>query len=72
MGSYAQHGGGPPIQKSLEDVAAKVVRVHVDGIGRTKESLVMNNLASLFKVKHFEDLVVTAEDVRGKLRGNAI
>lgn len=71
MGSYAQRGeyGGPPIQKNLEDMAANVVRVHVDGIGRTKESLVMSNLASLFQVKHFEDLVVSAEEVRGKLRG---
>ena len=53
----------------FDEIKAEVVRVHVDGIGRTKESLVMKNLASMFNVKHFQDLVVEAQEVRSKLKG---
>lgn len=65
MGSY--HAQTPTLK--FDEIAAKVVRVHVDGVGRTKESLVMKNLASMFNVKHFEDLVVEAQEVRSKLKG---
>ena len=53
----------------FDEMAAKVVRVHVDGVGRTKESLIMKTLASMFQVKHFQDLVVEAQTVRSKLLG---
>lgn len=62
------HEGQEP-QVKLNDIPAKVVRVHVDGIGRTKESLIMKNLAAMFNVTHFEDLVIQAQDVRTKLQG---
>jgi len=57
-------------QIRFDEMKAKVVRVHVDGIGRTKESLVMKNLTAMFSVKHFEDLVVASQEVRSKLKGS--
>ena len=54
---------------SLNDVAANVVKIHVDGVGRTKESLIMKTLASVFQVKHFEQLVLEAQEVKSKLLG---
>jgi len=54
---------------SLNDVAANVVKIHVDGVGRTKESLIMKTLASVFHVKHFEQLVLEAQEVKSKLLG---
>ena len=54
---------------SLNDVSANVVKIHVDGVGRTKESLIMKTLASVFQVKHFEQLVLEAQVVKSKLLG---
>jgi len=53
----------------LKHLSAKVVRVHVDGIGRTKESLVMKNLASIFKVSNFEDLALETVEIQNRLLG---
>ena len=61
---------GASTQIKYDEIVAKVVRVHVDGLGRTNESLVMKNLKSMFSVKHFEDLVVKSEEVRSRLAGN--
>ena len=57
---------------SLNDVAANVVKIHVDGVGRTKESLIMKTLASVFQVKHFEQLVLEAQEVKSKLLGKHV
>ena len=65
------HEGQEP-QVKLNDIPAKVVRVHVDGIGRTKESLIMKNLAAMFNVTHFEDLVIQAQGVRTTLQGEIL
>ena len=69
-GNGTDQGQEPPVK--LNDIPAKVVRVHVDGIGRTKESLIMKNLSSMFNVTHFEDLVINAQDVRTKLQGKQV
>ena len=61
-------GTGPGIPVRFDEIGANVVKVHVDGIGRTKEKLVMSNLSSLFNVKHFEDLVLASQEVRSKLQ----
>jgi len=65
-GNGGHQGQEPPVK--LNDIPAKVVRVHVDGIGRTKESLIMKNLAAMFNVTHFEDLVIQAQGVRTTLQ----
>ena len=59
---------GPGIPVRFDEINANVVKVHVDGIGRTKENLVMSNLSALFNVKHFEDLVLASQEVRSKLQ----
>ena len=59
---------GPGIPVRFDEINANVVKVHVDGIGRTKENLVMSNLSALFNVKHSEDLVLASQEVRSKLQ----
>lgn len=59
---------GDPDQIALDTVSAKVVAVSIDGLARTKNDIVVDSVTDLFKVKHFEDLVLTAQDVRGKLK----
>ena len=69
-GNGAENGQEPPVK--LNDIPAKVVRVHVDGIIRTKESLIMKNLSPMFNVSQFEDLVIHAQDVRTRLQGRIL
>ena len=73
----------------LSSVRAKVMAVNVEGLGRTKDDIVMDSVKDLFKVKRcctmwdswlpmfadildqvedFENLVLTAQGVRGKLQ----
>ena len=54
---------------SLNNVNANVTKVHIDGVGRTKESLIMKTLASIFQVKHFEQLVLESQEVKSRLLG---
>jgi len=55
-------------QIPLDNIKAKVVSVSIDGLVRTKNDVVLENVKDLFKVEHFEDLILTAQDVRGKLQ----
>lgn len=64
-----EHGSKDSKTVGLDSIKAQVVKVHVDGVARTKEDLVMLNLEPIFKVKHFEDLVLKAQDVRHRLEG---
>ena len=68
MAESKGQGRGPGIPVRFDEINANVVKVHVDGIGRTKENLVMKNLSALFDVKHFEDLVLASQEVRSKLQ----
>jgi len=69
-------GGGPmappepeaEAQIPLDNIKAKVVSVSIDGLNRTKDDIVMDSVKDLFKVEQFEDLILTAQDVRGKLQ----
>ena len=68
MAETKEKSRGPGIPVRFDEINANVVKVHVDGIGRTKENLVMKNLSALFDVKHFEDLVLASQEVRSKLQ----
>ncbi len=51
-------------QVSLDGIKAQVVKVHVEGVARTCEELVMGNVRPIFRVKQFEELIFTAQDIR--------
>jgi hypothetical protein len=65
---YGDRPDGPTF--NMGDIAVQVTRVHVDGLARTNEEMVMKNIQTIFKVKHFEDLVVESQIVRSRLQGN--
>ncbi len=54
---------------NLGGIGAQVIKVHFDGVARTKEDLLISNVKPIFDVKHFEDLVIKSQDVRNSLRG---
>ena len=49
---------------SLDGIKAQVVKVHVEGVARTSEELVLGNVRPIFRVQQFEELVLTAQDIR--------
>ena len=49
---------------SLDGIKANVVKVHVEGIGRTSEDLILGNVKSIFKVRQFQEMVLAAQDIR--------
>lgn len=53
---------------ALDSIKAKVVSVSVDGLNRTKDDVILSNVGELFKVEDFEGLVLTAQNVRGRLQ----
>jgi len=55
-------------QIPLGGIKAKVVAVNVEGLKRTKDDIVMDSVKDLFDVQHFEELVLTSQEVRGKLQ----
>jgi len=68
MDGHADHGGQDDGNIPLHTIGAKVVAVSVDGLGRTKNDIVMDSVKELFQVEDFEALVLTAQGVRGKLQ----
>lgn len=64
-GSGVGEGGGDEV--SLDKISASVVEIHIDGIGRTKENLIADRVKPIFKVKDFQDLVLSAQEVRQEL-----
>lgn len=50
-------------------IQAKVEKVHIEGLGRTKDDLVANSVRDLFKAGDFEQVVQKAQEVRSKLEG---
>ncbi|KAL4712167.1 hypothetical protein ACJJTC_011028 [Scirpophaga incertulas] len=59
-----------PIQKpqfKLDGVRARVDRVHVDGLGRTKDDIIKSTVEDLFQATDFEDVIVRAHKVRRAL-----
>jgi len=55
-------------QIPLGGIQAKVVAVNVEGLNRTKNDIVMKSVKELFSVEHFEELVLTSQEVRNKLQ----
>lgn len=51
----------------LDEVKARVDKVHVDGLSRTKDDIVRHTIADLFEATNFEDVMIRAQKVRGKL-----
>jgi len=55
-------------QIPLTGIQAKVVAVNIEGLNRTKNDIVMKSVQDLFSVGHFEELVLTSQEVRAKLQ----
>ncbi|XP_050464520.1 sorting and assembly machinery component 50 homolog isoform X2 [Cataglyphis hispanica] len=51
----------------LQTVKARVDKIHVDGLMRTKDDIIKPQVMDLFKAKNFEDVIVRAYKVREKL-----
>jgi outer membrane protein insertion porin family len=45
-----------------------VVRVHLEGVGRTREDILVQHVRPIFDVAHFEELVLKSQDVRNTLK----
>jgi len=46
---------------------ARVDKIHVDGLVRTKDDIIKSQVMDLFKAKNFEDVIIRAYKVREKL-----
>jgi outer membrane protein insertion porin family len=46
-----------------------VDKIHVDGLCRTKDDIIIATVKDLFQAKDFQDVIVGAQKVRGKLEG---
>ncbi|XP_012170427.1 sorting and assembly machinery component 50 homolog isoform X3 [Bombus terrestris] len=53
----------------LHSVKAKVDRIHVDGLRRTKDDIIKAQVTELFKAEDFYDIILRAYKVREKLQG---
>ncbi|XP_076754612.1 sorting and assembly machinery component 50 homolog A [Xylocopa sonorina] len=53
----------------LHSVKARVDRIHVDGLIRTKDDIVKVQVTELFKAQDFYDVMLRASKVREKLQG---
>ncbi|XP_029174044.1 sorting and assembly machinery component 50 homolog isoform X2 [Nylanderia fulva] len=51
----------------LHTVKARVDKIHVDGLMRTKDDIIKPQVMDLFKATNFEDVIVRASKVREKL-----
>lgn len=61
---------GEPIPKSnikLNGVRARVDRVHIDGLSRTKDDIIRSTVDDLFHATDFEDVILRAHKVRRAL-----
>ncbi|XP_015432212.1 PREDICTED: sorting and assembly machinery component 50 homolog A [Dufourea novaeangliae] len=56
---------GKPVD--LLTMKARVDRIHVDGLKRTKDDIVKAQVTDLFKAKDFQDVIIRAHRVKGKL-----
>lgn len=51
----------------LKKIKARVDRVHVDGLKRTKDDIIKHTINDMFLATDFEDVIVKAHNVRSKL-----
>ncbi|XP_069685589.1 sorting and assembly machinery component 50 homolog isoform X1 [Periplaneta americana] len=72
---YKEHypcgDGGTTEQRqiNLDGVKARVDKIYVDGLCRTKDDIIIDTVKDLFKAKDFQEVIVGAHKVRGKLEG---
>ncbi|XP_076336491.1 sorting and assembly machinery component 50 homolog A isoform X2 [Tachypleus tridentatus] len=52
---------------SLDKIKARVDKVHVDGVGRTKDDILAKAVKGLFQAHNFEEVLLTAQDVKQQL-----
>ncbi|XP_076663266.1 sorting and assembly machinery component 50 homolog A isoform X2 [Andrena cerasifolii] len=52
---------------NLQFVKARVDKVHVDGLMRTKDDIVKAQVTDLFQARDFQDVIIRAYKVKGKL-----
>ncbi|XP_066991173.1 sorting and assembly machinery component 50 homolog A isoform X2 [Anabrus simplex] len=52
---------------SLDGLQARVDKIHIDGLVRTKDDIVVETVRDLFKAKDFQEVIVGAHAIRGKL-----
>ncbi|XP_046838189.1 sorting and assembly machinery component 50 homolog B isoform X2 [Vespa crabro] len=46
---------------------ARVDKIHIDGLGRTKDDIIKSQVTELFKAHDFQEVIMGAHKVRGKL-----
>lgn len=46
---------------------ARVDKIHVDGLVRTKDDIIKSQVMDLFKARNFEDVIIRAYKVRERL-----
>jgi len=63
--SNDQNDGKPRIK--LEGLRARVDKIHVDGLGRTKEDIIARSLEDLFTAEDFQQVVLKAHEARVRL-----
>lgn len=51
----------------LDEVPARVARIHFDGLDRTKDDVLKKISKDLLSATNFQDMIVKAQEVRGKL-----
>lgn len=51
----------------LQAIKARVDKIHIDGLGRTKDDIIKSQVSELFKAHDFQEVIVRAHKVRGKL-----
>ncbi|PNF44042.1 Sorting and assembly machinery component 50-like protein [Cryptotermes secundus] len=56
-------------QINLDGVKARVDKIYVDGLSRTKDDIIIATVRDLFQAKDFQEVIVGAHKVRGKLEG---
>ncbi|XP_043284944.1 sorting and assembly machinery component 50 homolog [Venturia canescens] len=51
----------------LHQVGARVDKIHIDGLSRTKDDIIKAQVSELFKAKDFHDVIQSAHQVRSRL-----
>ncbi|XP_021920492.1 sorting and assembly machinery component 50 homolog isoform X2 [Zootermopsis nevadensis] len=56
-------------QIHLDGVKVRVDKINVDGLSRTKDDIIIATVKDLFQAKDFQEVILCAQKVRGKLEG---
>ncbi|XP_068228320.1 sorting and assembly machinery component 50 homolog isoform X2 [Palaemon carinicauda] len=55
------------LQMKLKNAKARVQRVHVDGLGRTKDDIVINTVRDVFTARDFQSVIIKIHEARTRL-----